>query len=193
MDVKSRAVFRVMTLGSAGSALGFWVVNVSVLGPRLGTPGGMEAFQRNLAIAVTFLAGLPAAGAAYTLVTGAVVPPASGALQGIGRRTVLVPFGLGAGVMVLGGVFSVLLGGTYIEGGWMEVALMLAPRLLPVGAGFALMGSFAGNLAGSAVLEARDLGRWRRINLVLVISHSAFSVFLMWAVLHLLWTRPATL
>ena len=191
--MERRRLGNLITCGSLGAALCFWVINAAVMGPRLAAEGGAASFFRNVAIGVTFMAGLPAAGAAYTLVAARTAVAGSGALQGIGRRTVIAPLALSTGAVVLGVIVSALAARRFMEAEWVKIALVLAVRFVPVGAAFAFMGSLAGNLAGSVTLEARDLGRWRRINLVLVASHSAFWVLLMGAVLQLLWRQTGAL
>jgi hypothetical protein len=107
----------------------------------------------------------------------------------VGRRTVIIPLALGIGAAVFGAALSVLAVRTCAGSEWRALALLCGTRFLPVAAGFALMGSFAGNLAGSVTLEARDLGRWLRINILLLVLYMAFWIFLMWAVLHILWKQ----
>lgn len=188
-DLEKRGLRRLAAALSLASALGFWVVNVVVLCPRLAGPAGAQAFLKNIAIAVTFVAGLPAAGAALTLVLEQGIGPWGNGLPGVGRKTVIFPFVLGFAVVALGAGLSALAMRTCLGSEWAALARLHGPRLLLVGAGFALMGSFAGNLAGSVTLEAMDLGRWVRINFVLLILHTAFWIFLMWAVLHILWKQ----
>ena len=174
---------------SLAPALGFWVANVAALCPRLAGPAGAQAFLKNIAIAVTFLAGLPAAGIAFTLVLGRRMGPGRDGLPGVGGKTIMLPFALSLAVIVMGSALSVLATRMCARGEWAGLARLYGQRLLLVGAGFALMGSFAGNLAGSITLEAMDLGRWARRNLVFLILHTAFWIFLMWAVLHILWRQ----
>jgi hypothetical protein len=188
-DLEKRGLRRLAAALSLASALGFWVVNAVALCPRLAGPAGAQAFLKNIAIAVTFVAGLPAAGAAFTLVLERGIGSGRDGLPGVGRKTVIFPFALGFAVVALGAAISLLAIRTCGGGEWAAVARSHGQRLLPVGAGFALMGSFAGNLAGSITLEAMDLGRWVRRNLVFLILHTAFWIFLMWAVLHILWKQ----
>jgi len=189
MDLEKRKLRRLAVALSLAPALGFWVVNVAALCPRLAGPAGAQAFLKNIAIAVTFLAGLPAAGTAFTLVLGRGMGPGRDGLPGVGRKTIMLPFALGFAVVATGSAVSVLAMRHCAAGEWAALARLYGARLLLVGAALALMGSFAGNLAGSITLEAMDLGRWARRNLVFLILYTAFWIFLMWAVLHILWRQ----
>jgi hypothetical protein len=186
-DLEKRKLRRLAAALSLASALAFWAVNAIAVGPRLAGPGTVQAFLKNAAIGVTFVVSLPAAGTAFMLVMERGIVLGRDPLPGVGRRTVIVPFALSLGVMALGATLSALAMQNWLGSERVAVLSQHAARLLPVGAGFALMGSFAGNLAGSVTLEAQDLGRWLRVNLVLLILHTAFWIFLMWAVLHMLW------
>jgi hypothetical protein len=183
---------RVVVVISMAAALGFWGVNVLVVGPELESPTGLNAFLTNIAIAVTFITSAAAAGVAYTLVLGRGIVLGRDALAGICRRTVVVPFALSLGALVLGGSVSSLALRAYYAGSWHGVLSLSSRSLFPVGVGFALMGSLVGNLAGSVTLEVRDLGRITRVNLVLITSTTAFWLLLMWAVLHLIREQIAT-
>ncbi len=171
---------------SLASALGFWVVNAAVLASRLAGVAGVQAFLKNNALAVTVVASLPAACAAYSMVLRRGDVVGRDRLPGVGRGTVIIPFALSLGVVLLGSASSAFVMHSRMGSEWTAMVRLWWPRLLPVGAGFALMGSLVGNLAGSLTLEAKDLGYWTRINLALLISNSAFWLFLMWAVLDVL-------
>jgi hypothetical protein len=169
--------------------MGFWVLNALVVGPGLPSAGGPAAFLRNIAIAVTFISSVSTASIAFATVLRRGYVLRRDVMAGIERKTLILPFALNLSVLVLGGVVSALVTASSLGGENRPVLISYLPRYLTVGVGFALMGSFVGNLAGSVTLEARDLGRYIRVNLVLVISVAAFWIFLMWAVLRLLWRQ----
>lgn len=173
-------------VSAIGAAVAFWLVNALVMGPRLAGPGGMRAFLENLALAVTFVTSVPVAVTAFTLVSERGMVPGRDALPGIGRRTVVLPSLAGLAVVGLGAAVSALALIRWSAGGWTAVLKAHGPRLFAAGAGFALMGSLVGNLAGSVTLEARDLGRWVRVNLILAVSLAAFYMLLMFSVLHIM-------
>jgi hypothetical protein len=170
-------------------AMGFWVLNALVVGRGLPSAGGPAAFLRNIAIAVTFISSVSTASIAFATVLRRGYVLRRDVMAGIERKTLILPFALNLSVLVLGGAVSALVTASSLGGENRPVLISYLPRYLTVGAGFALMGSFVGNLAGSVTLEARDLGRYIRVNLVLVISVAAFWIFLMWAVLRLLWRQ----
>ncbi|MGD9403330.1 MAG: hypothetical protein PVF95_13815 [bacterium] len=187
--MENRKSRRISILLSMAAALAFWAVNALAVGPRLeapGGPGGLHAFLFNISIGVTFITGVTTAVMAFTLVMGRGMVLGRDALAGVCRRTIVVPFGLGVGALLAGAVVSAIGLGMWWGPGWVGVLRVYGPSLMPVGIGFALMGSLVGNLAGSVTLDSRDLGRITRVNLVLLISTAAFWLFLMWAVLHLI-------
>jgi len=174
------------------AALAFWTVNAAVVGPRLGAPAGLYAYLKNLAVGVTFVTSVMAALSALGRVLGRGIVFGRDAVSGVSRGTVLVPFGSSLCVLLVGAVLSAL--GLRAWGGprWTAALYVHGPTLLSVGAGCALMGSLVGNLAGSVTLDARDLGRMVRVNLVLLVSVTGFWMFLLWAVLRLLGKRVGT-
>jgi hypothetical protein len=177
---------RVVVSASMAGALGFWVANALAVASGPAGECGINAFLGNIAIAITFVGSVSTAGAAYALVLGRGNVLGSDVLAGICRRTIVMPFALGLGVLLIGSAFSALALRAWYAGGWGGLLDLWARSLLPVGVAFALMGSFAGNLAGSVTLDARDLGRITRVNLLLLTSTAAFWLFLMWVVFHLL-------
>jgi hypothetical protein len=186
LDLKRSGSQRLRIAAAMGTAVGFWAVNALLMGPRLAGPGGARAFLENLGLAVTFVTSVPAAIVAFALVSERDVVLGRDALPGVGRRTVILPFVAGIGTMGAGALVTVL-ALLWWQGGAFTLTLQsYGPRLLAVGAGFALMGSFVGNLTGSVTLEARDLGHWVRANLILAVSLTSFWLFLMFAVLHIM-------
>lgn len=180
---------RISLLLSMATALAFWAANSLAVGPRLECPDGLHAFLKNISVGLTFVTGVTTAVMAFTLVMGRGMVPGRDALSGVCRRTIVVPPGLSLVILLAGAALSALALNMWYGAGWAGVFRAQVIGLIPVGIGFALMGSFMGNLAGSVALDSRDLGRITRVNLVLLISTASFWLFLMWAVLHLLRER----
>ena len=187
ITLRKRRLRRLVTGLSLASGFAYWAVNAAVMGQGVVDPDGLRIFLRNVAIGVTFIAGLPAAGAAFGEVLERGMSAGHDTIPGVGRKTIIIPLTLSVSVMLAGAAVSAVAMRAALGDGWLGVARTHAQHLLPVGAGFALVGTLAGNLAGSLMLEARDLGRWTPISLFLLISHSVFGALLMSAVLHILW------
>lgn len=184
--LKRQGLQRLIIALSIVTALGFWALNAVILGPRLPSADGPAAFLRNVALAVTFVSSVSGASIAFATVLRRGYVLRRDVVAGIDRKTVVFPFALSLSILILGVAVSALVIATSLGGENRAVMISYLLHYLTVGAGFALMGSFVGNLAASVVLEACDLGRWICVNLILVISVAAFWIFLMCAVLHLL-------
>jgi hypothetical protein len=164
------------------SALAFWGINAGAYGPRLVYSARAGEFMGNISLAVTFITSVSAAVAAFEWVMRRGFVIGRDAVSGVCGRTVLIPAAIAVATMLVGAAVSAVAMGHWVGTGWAAMFCLLAWRYLPVGAGAALMGSLVGNLAGSVTLEAKDLGRWARLNLVLFLALVCFWMFVLWAV-----------
>ena len=142
----------------------------------------------NIALALTFVTSVSAGGAALAMVMGRGYIRGRDVMAGIDGKTTGLPFAFSLAVLVAGGFLTVLVVNQYAAG---QRSILVVRFLcdLPVGLGSALMGSLVGNLAGSVMLHARDLGRWVRIDSILLILVMSLWVILMWVILYLLWRQ----
>ena len=173
-------------------AIVYWALNAAFLGPSLPEAAGMEGFLKNIAIAATAVAGISAACLSFAAVECKPYSFGENGMPGIDRRSILLPFALSLGVTVLGMAVSAAAVRHWLGSDGLRSFLARCAYILPVGACFALMGSFIGNLAGSGVLEAREYGRWTRVNIVLLVFATCFWGLLTWAVLVFLRRAAAT-
>jgi hypothetical protein len=189
MSVRKKILRRVLPGLPLLLALLFWAVNAGFGGRLLAWRGGVQAFLKNLGLGATFITSVTASCTAFGWVLRRGYALGRDAVPGVGLGTIFRPFLLNLGVAAIGAALSALtlLHGTGENG--LRLSGFVALSIFPVAAGFALTGSMVGNVAASVTLEARDLGRWTGVNIVLMISVSAFWLFLMWAVLGLLWQK----